>query len=226
MTTLKKPEVYKPLAIIIGFFGIQQFSGIFAMIAYATKFAVEAGVTIDPFLCTVLIGVARVLATVLVGYILDKWGRKPPSIFSGIGMTLCMFGLAAYLMVPALQSSEYLAGWLPTFLLIAYIFTSTLGFLTIPFTMLPELFPQRIRGLASGVTICFAYLMSFIVIKMYPTMLEVMGNEYVLIFYGTISLLGIFYVKFLVPETKGKTFQEIEELFKKKEPINDVENKP
>lgn len=83
---LKRPEIYKPLAIINAFFAFQQFSGTFVIIVYATQFAMEAGAGIDKFLCTVLIGLSRVLATIVLAYfILDRYGRKPPSIFSGIG---------------------------------------------------------------------------------------------------------------------------------------------
>ena len=57
ITKLRKPEMYKPLAIIMTFFGFQQLSGIFVVIVYASKISVEAGVTLDPFLCTVLIGI-------------------------------------------------------------------------------------------------------------------------------------------------------------------------
>lgn len=87
--TLKRPEIYKPLAIINSFFAFQQFSGTFVIVVYATKFAEEAGAGIDKFLCTVLIGLARVIATIILAYfILDKYGRRPPSIFSGIGKHL------------------------------------------------------------------------------------------------------------------------------------------
>lgn len=83
---LKRPEIYKPLAIINAFFAFQQFSGTFVIVVYAAKFAEEAGTGIDKFLCTVLIGIARVIATIILAYfILDRYGRKPPSIFSGIG---------------------------------------------------------------------------------------------------------------------------------------------
>lgn len=84
--TLKRPEIYKPLGIINAFFAFQQFSGTFVIVVYAAQFATEAGAGIDKFLCTVLIGVARVIATIILAYfILDRYGRKPPTIFSGIG---------------------------------------------------------------------------------------------------------------------------------------------
>jgi len=223
-TQLKKPEVYKPLGIMIGFFAFQQFSGIFVVVVYATSFAIEAGVGMDPFLCTVLIGITRVIATLCVGYVLDLVGRKKPSIFSGISMAICMFGL--YLCALYDMTS---INWLPVVLIIIYIFTSTLGLLTIPFVMIAEIYPQKIRGLASGLTICAAYIMSFIIIKAYPTMVYVMGTKYVFVFYGLVSVGGIFFVWFFLPETKGKTLQEIEDMFRcktinKPKTCNTVEN--
>uniref|UniRef100_A0A182ISD0 Major facilitator superfamily (MFS) profile domain-containing protein n=1 Tax=Anopheles atroparvus TaxID=41427 RepID=A0A182ISD0_ANOAO len=209
-TLLKQPQVYKPLGVIIGFFGFQQFSGIFVIVVYAAKVSSEAGVSMDPFLCTVLIGITRVVATMLVAYILDTLGRKPPSIFSGVGMLVCMFGLALCSYFPPVEQLH----WLPTALILTFIFTSTLGFLTMPFSMLAELFPQAVRGPASGITVFFTYLMSFCTIKLYPTMVELMGSANVFIIYGVVSLLGVLYVIYVVPETKGKSLQEIEDYFR------------
>lgn len=125
-------------------------------------------------------------------------------------MTISMLILAVYA-----SFGEHLpfASWVTTAFLLIYIITSTFGFLTIPFTMLPELFPQRVRGVTAGITVCFAYFMSFIVIKSYPSMLSWMGNGTIFLFYGIVSLFGTLFVHFLLPETKGKTLQEIENLF-------------
>lgn len=213
-STLKRPEIYKPLAIINAFFAFQQFSGTFVIVVYAAQFAEEAGAGIDKFLCTVLIGLARVIATVILAYfILDRYGRKPPSIFSGVGMTISMLILAVY--SSSLSVHLPYASWVSTFCLLAYIVTSTFGFLTIPFTMLPELFPQRVRGLTAGLTVCLAYFMSFLAIKSYPSMIEFLGSTMTFLLYGIVALLGTLFVHFLLPETKGKSLQEIENLFKR-----------
>lgn len=81
--------------------------------------------------------------------------------------------------------------------------------------MLPELFPQRVRGVTAGLTVCVAYFFAFIAIKAYPSMLVLLGNEFIFLFYGIVSLLGTLFVYFILPETKGKTLQEIENLFKR-----------
>lgn len=209
-TTLQKPEVYKPLILMIVFFTFQQFSGIFVIIVYAARFSTEAGVNIDPFLCAVFIGLTRVCTTPLLGYIMDKFGRKPPCIFSGIGMTICMIGLAVLTQYPV-NGTKY--EFLPVFIIIVYIFSCTLGFLTLPFAMIAEIYPQRIRGFAAGLTVFAGYTMSFIIIKLYPTLVATLGTTTVFTFFGIVSFFGIFFVYYFLPETKGKSLQEIEAYF-------------
>lgn len=208
---LKRPEVYKPLTIMISFFAFQQFSGIFVIIVYGTKFAVEAGVTIDPFLCTVFIGLTRVLTTFLMGYLSDRFGRKPPAVVSGIGMTICMFGLSACSWSPTAGTAF---DWVPVVLLLGFFFSATLGFLTLPFSMISEVFPQKFKGFCTGLTIFIGYTMSFFCIKFYPDMIEILGNEFLFIIYGSVSLLGIVFIVLCLPETRGKSLYEIEAYFR------------
>lgn len=208
---LRKPELYKPLSIMITFFAFQQFSGIFVIFVYAAQFSREAGVAIDPLLSAVYIGLTRVVTTILMAYISDKFGRRPPALFSGFGMFLSMMGLA-YVAVHPLKETPH--NWVPTFLLIAFIFSSTLGFLSLPFAMIAEMYPAKTRGFAAGLTICAGYFMSFINIKIYPTLVDSWGNATIFIFYGAVSLLGIAFVYFILPETKGKSLHEIENYFR------------
>lgn len=209
---LKRPEVYKPVLILIGFFAFQQLSGIFVIIVFAVRFLTEAGVQLDPFLGAILIGCVRLGGHTAVLYILDRFGRKPPAIYGGLGMGICMIGLAL------ITGLKIQSTWLPMFLILLFIFTSTIGFLTLPFAMIAEVFPQNVRGFASGLCVCSCYALSFFMVKLYPSMVKAFGNEYVFLFYGIASFVGIGFVTFFLPETKGKTLEEIENSFKPKEP--------
>ncbi|XP_055374142.1 facilitated trehalose transporter Tret1-2 homolog [Condylostylus longicornis] len=206
---LKKPEVWKPLSIMVIFFAFQQFSGTFVLIVYAVQFAIEAGVTIDPLLCAMFIGLTRLLTTFLVGYILDKWGRRPSAIMSGFGMAICMILLAGCTWFPDLNNIPYLK----VICIIVYIFTSTFGLMTLPFSMISEVYPQKVRGQCSGTTIFFCSILFFIAINQYPAMVREMGKENVFALFGAVSLLAIVFIYFFLPETKGKTLHEIEEYF-------------
>lgn len=101
-------------------------------------------------------------------------------------------------------------------LLLIFITTSTFGFLTIPFTMLAEVFSIDIKGLAAGISVSFCYFMSFLSIKMYPLMVDSMGSATVFLIYGIISIIATGFVYIFLPETKGKTLEEIENMFKSK----------
>lgn len=206
---MTKPEVYRPILIMIGFFAFQQLSGIFVVVVYAAKFSTSVGVMMDPFLCVVYIGITRVVAACIVGLLLDRYGRCTPTIYSGVVMAACMYGLAAWSVHPI---DDY--GWIPVTLILVYIFSSTLGLLTIPFVMNAEIFPRKYRGFGSGITICASYTICFICVKLYPMITTDWGSVHVCLFCGTFSLLSIFYVAFILPETKGKTLTEIENMFK------------
>lgn len=102
-------------------------------------------------------------------------------------------------------------------------FLFQIGLLTIPFTLLGEIYPSNARGLASGITLSAAFTMTFIVLKLYPTFDNIWGSNNLFLFFGVMSLLSVIYVYFLVPETKGKTLQEIGEIFKKTPVIDEKE---
>ncbi|XP_075169846.1 facilitated trehalose transporter Tret1-2 homolog [Haematobia irritans] len=205
--SLKLPEVYKPLLILMGLFTFQQVTGIFVIIVYAVQIAMEAGVTIDPFMCAIMIGVARVVTTCPMGYILEKWGRRRSGLISALGMGVCMVLLALH---------KYLKDipYLPVIAIVSFIVLSTLGLYTLPFFMISEVFPQKVRGPASGLTVAYGTFVSFICTKTYPSMKAAIGNEYCFVIYGIMSFLGAVFIYAFLPETRGRTLLEIEEQFR------------
>lgn len=211
LQAVKAPEVYKPLLLMIGFFGFQQCSGIVVVVVYAVQIATLAGVAIDPRLCAVLVGVARMITTFFMSTIFERWGRRPAGVVSASGMTICMLLLAASGWFPeAFQKVSIL----PVICIVLHIVFSTMGLLTLPFFMISEVFPQRVRGSASGFSVSCGLLISFAVIKLYPAMESGMGTATLFAFYGGVSLIAIAYIYFLIPETKGRTLLEIEEYFR------------
>uniref|UniRef100_A0A1I8NXV2 Major facilitator superfamily (MFS) profile domain-containing protein n=3 Tax=Stomoxys calcitrans TaxID=35570 RepID=A0A1I8NXV2_STOCA len=208
---IKAPEVIKPLLIMIGFFGFQQCSGVVVVVVFAVQISTQAGVTIDPVLCAVMVGVARIITTFFMSTIFEKWGRKPAGMVSASGMTACMMLLAASGWFPEQLGKIPV---LPIICIVMHIVFSTMGLLTLPFFMISEVFPQRVRGSASGFAVSLGLIISFVVIKLYPTMEKAMGTANVFAFYGGVSLLAVAFIYFLVPETRGRTLLEIEEYFK------------
>lgn len=205
-----KPQLYKPFLIMITFFFIQQFSGVFTIFVYAAQFSLEAGVTMDAFLSAVIVGVIRCVTTVLIAFASDKYGRRPLVIMSGGGMFISMVGIA---LGAAFNINETSFFWLPAVFLYFYVFIGTCGILTLPFAMVAEMYPQKTRTFASGLTMSLAFLMSFANIKTFSMVFEYFGNVAVFSFYAFVSLVGVFFGIFILPETKGKSLQDIENHF-------------
>lgn len=172
----------------------------------------EAGVSVDPFMSAVIIGVVRMVTTFTFAFISDKAGRKPLVLISSCGMALCMSGLVMCgVYKENLRDSPIF--WLPTAFIFLFIFTGTFGVLSLPFAMLGEVYPQRSRGLAAGLTISYAYTMSFINVKTFAMVFGFFGSTIMFGFYGVIALSGIVFTLFMLVETKGKSLQEIEDHF-------------
>ncbi|XP_033208952.1 facilitated trehalose transporter Tret1-like isoform X2 [Belonocnema kinseyi] len=205
-----------PFLVLLTYFFFQQFSGIFAVVYYAVKISKDSGLTINDHVGAMLIGIMRLIGALLVAWASRRFGRRPLSIISGVGMTLSIGSLALYLFLKD-RGHVGEGGMLPVICLMTYIFMSTLGFLVLPFAMLGELYPPKVKDVLSGMTTCIAYIFSFATVKAYPDMLNIMGKHGIFFFYAIFSFLGTFFVAFFLPETKGKTLSEIENIYVKRE---------
>jgi hypothetical protein len=215
---LKRPEAYKPILIFNLFFFFQQFSGIFVVILYAVTIVRETGMQVDGYLVTVLIGISRLVMSIVISYASRSYGRRLLCNISGVGMALSLGVLAGFLTlthdgnIGPEAAAAY--GWVPVTALLLSVVAGNLGFLTLPFAMLGEVFPARIRGWASGVTTCIATIYSFLAIKLFPQMKHWMGYHNVFLLYTAVVTIGTVTMYFCLPETYGKTLEEIEEFFR------------
>ncbi|XP_072760501.1 trehalose transporter 1-like protein isoform X3 [Anoplolepis gracilipes] len=208
-----------PFVIILGYFFFQQFSGIFVVIYNAVAIMDKSGVQVDPYIGAVLIGVARLIASLLTAGVSRKFGRRIPSIVSGVGMTIFMGGLSLYLFLTENGTAVSDHGVIPVACMMLYIFTSTLGYLVIPFAMVGEIFPSKVKDILSGLTVAIGYIFSAITVKTYPDMLRLMNMHGVFLFFAIISFVGVIFILLFLPETKGKTLREIEDIFSKKKVV-------
>lgn len=209
---LKRPNIYKPLVFLTGFFTLQQFTGVFVIIVYIGKLADSVGITVDVFVFTVVTGAVRFVAVIVSAFGCDKFGRRKLGIASGLGIAMSCLAVAASLWYPFGGKSQ----WYAAFFLLLYVFISTMGFLTLPFAMMSEIYPPDIRGFATGINVCFAYTLAFVVIKSFPFVMEAVGPANILTFISVLSLIGVGYLYKFMPETKGKTMKELEEMYARK----------
>lgn len=205
---------FRPLLIMNTIFLVQQFAGGFVVVFYAVKVIQQAGSDLNNFLGAIIIGIVRFLVILSLSVTLMKFGRKPLMVVSGIGMSVSMFILGTCLYFDNLNIA-----WLLLIAIFVYVIMASTGFLTIPWILNGEIYPLEIRGLASCCTTSVAHLLSFVAIKMFPSMLEHVGSYGVFWLYAAIAAVGTIFVVIFLPETKGKTLDEIESFFQKSKKI-------
>lgn len=207
-----KPEAYKPLFIITLFFLFQQFSAVHVIITYMVDFVRSSGFHIlNAYFITVVAGLIIFASTISISFILPNTGVKPLSVASGVGIAISMFVIGIYLLfekAPIINFEWGFFNLIPLAALILNIVASSVGFLPIPYLMLGEIFPMEVKGVAAGLATSLAYIFSFLAVKTYPSLHIALGNG-IFFFYGLVAALGAAHVLVYLPETKGKTLDEI-----------------
>ncbi len=193
----------------------QQAVGINAVLYFAPRIFETMGMS-NPMVQTVMMGIVNILFTLLAVFTVEKWGRKPLLIYGSIGMAVGAFGVALCNLVSGL----------PPFMAVASIMIYSASFMfswgPICWVLISEIFPNTIRGAAVAIAVAFQWIFNFIVsstfLPMYNMRLGEMGDKFGHMFayalYGAICIAAAIFVWKLVPETKGKTLEEMSALWK------------
>lgn len=213
---LQQPFIYKPILISLFLMFAQQLSGINAVMFYAVSIFQSAGTTIPPEDCMVIIGVVQVIATLGATMVMDKGGRRVLLLTSAALLALSLGVLGGYHYVKATKGDEAVEsiGWLPLVCLSLFIIGFSCGMGPIPWLMMGELLPLRVRGFATGMCTGFNWTMAFVVTKTFNDMIDLLKPYGTYWFFCIVMITSFFVVVLTLPETKGKTLEEIEAAFR------------
>ncbi len=200
---------YGKLVIIIGILlsVFQQFVGINVALYYAPRIFESMGSGKDASMMqTVVMGLVNVIFTVIAILTVDKWGRKPLLMVGSIGMAIGMFVISAlsYLEIIGIGTLVFI---------IVYTASFMMSWGPITWVLISEIFPNKIRGRAVAVAVVAQWAANYFISSTYPAMMEFSGAV-TYGFYGLMSILSFVFVWKMVPETKGKTLEELEEIWK------------
>jgi MFS transporter, SP family, arabinose:H+ symporter len=194
-------------ALFIGIFlaVFQQITGINAVIYYAPRFFEAAGLArSSAILQSALIGVVNVVFTLVAIALVDRLGRKPMLMVGSAGMGLSFILLGAAFKFQLFSGSLIL---LFTLLYIAF-FAMTLG--PIVWVVIAEIFPTRIRGRAMAIATVALWLADFAVSLTFPVIADKLHESFAFWLYAGMCLINFFFIWAVLPETKGKSLEEIE----------------
>ena len=209
-STKGKLFAYGKVVIIIGVLlsAFQQFVGINVALYYAPRIFESMGAAKDAsMLQTIIMGLVNVIFTVVAIMTVDKWGRKPLLITGSIGMAIGMIAISA------LAFQNIIGIWTLVFIII-YTASFMMSWGPICWVLISEIFPNKVRSKAVALAVAAQWAANFFISSTYPPMMEFSSGATYL-FYGIMSILSAIFVWKMIPETKGKTLEEMEKLWDK-----------
>lgn len=208
-SALLSPVARRGLLIACGFTILQQVTGINTIIYYGPRIFALAGVASDKsaIFATFVIAVVNVLATVIALVLVDRVGRKPLLYWGVGGMTAALFGLACAFHNQALLGARL--GIVAAACLTLYIVCFACSMGPIAWILVAEVFPLRLRSRGAAAATLGSGLSNFIVSLTFLSLIEAAGNSLTFSIYGGFCVLTLLFVRFLVPETKGRELESI-----------------
>lgn len=193
----------------------QQAVGINAVLYYAPRIFGDMGMD-DPMMLTVFMGIINISFTLVAVFTVEKWGRKPLLISGSLGMALGAFGVAV-------TFGHEGMGMLTAASLLIYSASFMFSWGPITWVLIAEIFPNTIRGAAVAIAVAFQWIFNFIVSSTFVPMFNMhltegddFGHWFTYGLYGIICVIAALFVWRMVPETKGKTLEDMTALWRDK----------
>ncbi|HAK95020.1 MAG TPA: hypothetical protein DCM87_08465 [Planctomycetes bacterium] len=216
LAELLQPGMKLVLVVGVALAVLQQVTGINVFLYYAPEIFknLVAGTKDDAALLqTVVVGVVNISFTVVAIWTVDRLGRRPLMMAgaAGMGVSLAALGAAAYL--------DRTEGWVLVFIL-GYIASFALSVGPVTWVILAEIFPTRIRGRAMAIATVCLWLANYAVSQTFPMMdknewlAATFNHAFPFWLYGVFCIALILVVRFAVPETKGRSLEEIERMWR------------
>ncbi|GAE94305.1 D-xylose proton-symporter XylE [Gracilibacillus boraciitolerans JCM 21714] len=151
---------------------------------------------------TIIMGLVNVIFTLIAIFTVDKFGRKPLLIIGSIGMTIGMFGVAGL-------AYSNIIGIGTLIFIIIYTASFMMSWGPVVWVLIAEIFPNKIRGQAVAIAVAAQWSANYFISSTYPAMMEFSGGV-TYTFYGVMSILSAIFIWKFVPETKGRSLEELE----------------
>lgn len=211
MSEIRKRATFKAFVIIIVLFFVFQMSGINAVMFYSTRIFIESGISIDPFVATIILASMEVFATIFSASIVDRFGRVA---LLKASLTMTFTGLvgigSSFIMKDLNVAFHENFTWLPLPSLCIFVFGFSVGLATVPFILIGEVFSDEAKKLIAPLGQTMNNLMSFAIGILFPIFVVGIGSGMTFLMFAGFVLFGLVFTVVVIPETKGKSLSEIQ----------------
>lgn len=211
---LLKPGIRKAVLIGVLIAILGQFMGVNAVLYYGPTIFEQSGMSSgDSLFFQVLIGLVNMFTSILALVIIDKMGRKKLVYYGVSGMILSLLLIGSYFM----KGSEM--GISPMALLIfilLYVFFCAVSICAVIWVLLSEMYPTKVRGLAMSIAGLSLWIGTYLIGQLTPWMLQNMGPSNTFFLFAVMCLPYMYIIRFHVPDTTGKSLEDIERMWQKK----------
>jgi len=184
---------------------LQQITGINAVIMFAPDIFQAAGsVKSDSVMQAMIVGLVNFLMTIVALWLVDKRGRKTLLLWGAVGMIASLIYLTLEFSKPVQNGAGVLVA------LLVYISFFAASFAPVMWVIISEIYPNRIKAVAMSFSTAVSWLCTFLTVYFAPIIHGALGLQYLFGIFGVFSIIAFVFVKFWIPETKGKSLEQIE----------------
>jgi sugar porter (SP) family MFS transporter len=213
-----RPGLRRALWVGVGLAAFQQITGINAIIYYANEIFAEAGFTTAEAQAKATlyaVGLVNVLATLIALAWVDRFGRRPLLLTGLVGMTVSLaavgFSFATLSTNPESETSTTVGGLVTVIALVVFIASFAFSMGPVVWTLIAEIYPNRVRGRAISVATAVNWLCAFLVAQFFLSLVDAIGESTTFFLFAAMCVVTYVFVWRLVPETKGHSLEEIQE---------------
>jgi SP family galactose:H+ symporter-like MFS transporter len=206
-TSIMAPWIRPALIVGTVLFFLQQLSGINAVIYYAPTIFQHAGLSSGStqVMATIGVGVVNFLVTILAMTLIDRWGRRPLLIAGFVGTAATLLLIAV-----AVLARDTFPSWIVVLALFGYIASFAISLGPLPHLMMAEVFPLSVRGAGMSIASMSNWGFNFIVVFLFPLMLNAIGLAGAFTVFAIVCLGGVLFTIVKVPETRNVSLEDIE----------------
>ncbi|XP_016964742.1 facilitated trehalose transporter Tret1 [Drosophila biarmipes] len=199
----------KAFLIGLGLICFNQLCGCFAMLNYTAVIFEQSGSSLPPTVAAIVVGLIQLVGTYASTVLVERLGRKILLLVSavGIGFGQVAMGTYSYLQVSGTDVSSF--SWVPITGFSFMMLLAAVGLLSLPFLVVSEIMPQKIRSTAIMILMSVLWLISTCTIKMMPVLTEKLGMHGTVFMFANLSFLAAVFIAIFLPETKGRTVEAI-----------------